>query len=320
VVARPGARIDVSEAERLLAGPASAIPPLTLAAGSDDFLRDRVVAAFRAGAAAERSDLSRLEGDDLSAGELAATLASISLFGDARRIWIREGSKIDRATEEILLGWVAGSGEGVRVLLTTARDVSELKLLQTLSGNATVVACTAGPAESRRWVAQLAKEALLRLPAGAAEAIAAHAPNLLVLSREIEKLRLHAGADGSVPAAALDVLAGARSAASAERWATAVLAGDTARARAEAATLDAEGVGGTGCLWAIAERALAALDPQPYGSYRRSGQAGPALGSADARRALHVVYTADRALKRGEIRDSELRDYVEHAISDADHV
>src|SRR6267378_1710758 len=89
MVGRPGAHLGVPEAERLLAGPAAAIPPLTLAAGSDDFLRDRVVAAFRSGAAAERSDLRRLEGDDLSPGELAAALASISLFGDALRIWIR---------------------------------------------------------------------------------------------------------------------------------------------------------------------------------------------------------------------------------------
>jgi len=318
-VTRPGSRLGVPEAERLLAGPASAIPPLTLAAGSDDFLRDRVVDAFRAGAAAERSDFSRLEGDTLSVGELAAALASISLFGDARRIWIREGSKIDRATEETLLGWIGGSGEGVRVLLTTAREIPELKLLQTLAGKAAVVDCAAGPAEIRRWVGELAREASLRLPAGAAEAIAAHAPNLLALRQEMEKLRLHAGPDGSVPASALDTLAGARSAASAERWATAVLAGDSARARAESATLDAEGVGGTSCLWAIAERALAVLDQQTYGSYRRPGPTGPALRPAEARRALDVVYRADRALKRGEIRDSELRDYVAHGISDADH-
>ncbi|HKW50566.1 MAG TPA: hypothetical protein VJQ53_02420, partial [Candidatus Eisenbacteria bacterium] len=72
MVTRRGARLDVSQAERLLVGPAAGLPPLVLAAGSDDFLRDRVVAAFRAGAAAEGADLSRLEGDDLSAEELAA--------------------------------------------------------------------------------------------------------------------------------------------------------------------------------------------------------------------------------------------------------
>lgn len=314
MVTRAGARLGVSEAERLLVGPASKIPLLTVAAGSDDFLRDRVVAAFRAGATAERADFSRLEGDDLSAAELAAALTSISLFGDGRRIWIREGSKIDRDTEETLLAWTGGDGEGVRVLLTTARDVAELKLLQTLAGKAAVVACEAGPAERRRWADDLAREASLRLPAGALEAIAAHAPNLLALSREIEKLRLHASGDGSVPAAALGVLAGARGGASAERWATAVLAGDPARARAEAASLDAEGIGGTSCLWAVAERALAVLDPNT--SYRRPA-AGPSLRPTDARRALHVVYQADRALKRGEIRDSELRDYVEHGYAEA---
>ena len=40
----------------------------------------------------------------------------------------------------------------------------------------------------------------------------------------------------------------------------------------------------------------------------------------EARKALDVVYRADRALKRGVIRDSEIRDYVEHGLSDADHV
>jgi hypothetical protein len=35
----------------------------------------------------------------------------------------------------------------------------------------------------------------------------------------------------------------------------------------------------------------------------------------DARRALEVVYRADRALKRGELRDAELRDFVEREIA-----
>jgi hypothetical protein len=136
----------------------------------------------------------------------------------------------------------------------------------------------------------------------------------MTLSREVEKLRLLAGPDGTVPAAALNVLAGARGAASAERWAIAVLAGDAGSARAESATLDLEGSAGTTSLWAIAERALAVLDPQPYGSYRRSGSAGPSLGPDAARRVLHAVYRADRALKRGEVRDSELRTFVEQEL------
>ncbi|HET9940160.1 MAG TPA: hypothetical protein VFR25_03575, partial [Candidatus Eisenbacteria bacterium] len=76
--------------------------------------------------------------------------------------------------------------------------------------------------------------------------------------------------------------------------------------------LEAEGEGGTTALWAVAERALYALDPSPYG-YRRSS--GPPMRPADARRALEVVYRADRALKQGELRDAELRDFVEREIA-----
>lgn len=318
MVTRPGGRVTLQDAERLLAGPAAAIPPLTIAAGGDDFLRERAIAAFRAGAAAEQSEFRRLEGDDLSAAELAEALGSISLFGDLRRIWIREGSKLERAAEEVLLAWAGGRGEGVRVLLSTAREIAELKSLQTLAEKGTVVPCTARPEEARRWALELLSQAGLRLPGGAAEAIATRSPNLLALSREIEKLSLHAGPDGTVPASALDTISGGRGAASAARWAAAVLERDAPRARAEAAALDFEGVTGSACLWAIAERAFAALEPQSYGYQRGRAPGGPALRPAEARAALHAVYRADLALKRGEVPDRELRDYVAREFERAD--
>src|SRR5262245_29698205 len=133
MVTRRGTTLSPLEAERVLSGPAGALPPLIVAAGPEDFLRDRVVSAFRSGAAAEGSEFQRLEGDDLSAEELAQALASVSLFGDERRIWIREGAKLDRGAEEALLAWTEGSGEGVRVLVTSARDVADLKGLQALA-------------------------------------------------------------------------------------------------------------------------------------------------------------------------------------------
>lgn len=164
MVTRAPARLSVADAERLLAGPATGLPRLILAAGDESFLRDRVVRAFGAGAAAERSDLLRLEGDDLGGAELAEALVSISLFGDLRRIWIREGAKLERAAEEVLLAWAGGDGEGVRVLLTTAREISELKGLETLASRGTVVPCTAAGGDVRRWAERLVEEASLRLP------------------------------------------------------------------------------------------------------------------------------------------------------------
>lgn len=320
MVARPPARVTLTEAERLLAGPSAAMAPLTVAAGGETFLRDRVLAAFRAGAAAERAELVRMEGDELSAGELAEALGSISLFGDLRRIWIREGSKLERGAEEALLAWAGGAGEGVRVLLTTAREVTELKGLASLASKGTLIPCTAGPGEARRWADRLLREADLRLPEGAADAIAGHAPNLLALGQEIEKLRLLRQPDGTIPASAVDALAGARGSASAARWASAVLTRDAATVRAEAAALDFEGVGGSACLWAIAERVLAALEPQVYGYQRGRSASAPSLRPAEARRALHAVYRADLALKRGEVRDADLRDFVEREIERTSHV
>ena len=312
MVTRAPSTLAPLDAERLLAGSAASIPPLVLAAGPEEFLRDRLVHAFRAGAAAESSEFQRLEGDDLDAATLVEALTSVSLFADTRRVWIREAAKLEKGAEETLLTWAAGRGEGVRVLVTTARDATDLKVLQSLASRATVVALAPSPAEMKRWAERLVTEAGLKLPSGALESIASRSNGLLALSQELLKLRLHAGADGRLPAAALDSLAGSRGGASVERWAAAVIAGDVARTRVEAAALEAEGEGGTAALWAVAERALYALDPSPYGYRPRSG---PPMRPADARRALEVVYRADRALKQGELRDAELRDFVEREIA-----
>jgi DNA polymerase III delta subunit len=157
------------------------------------------------------------------------------------------------------------------------------------------------------------QEAGIRLPPGAAEALAGHARDLLEARQEVEKLRAHADAAGKVPPRALEALRGARAGASLDRWADAVLAGDAQDARREAAALDAEGVGGTSALWAVAERALAALEPQSFG-YRRGPAPRVRLTPAAARAVLHAVYAADRALKRGEVQDSQLRDWMERRI------
>ncbi|HEV8128365.1 MAG TPA: hypothetical protein VGQ14_01780, partial [Candidatus Eisenbacteria bacterium] len=87
-------------------------------------------------------------------------------------------------------------------------------------------------------------------------------------------------------------------------------------ARREAAALDAEGVGGTNALWAVAERALAALEPQSFG-YRRGPAPRTRLTPSQARAALDAVYAADRALKRGELKDAQLRDWMERKILEA---
>ncbi|HZI89046.1 MAG TPA: hypothetical protein VFD83_01180, partial [Candidatus Polarisedimenticolia bacterium] len=100
------------EAEALLRGPAAKLPPVVLAAGPDEFLRERLMQAFRAGAEAEGSEFQRLEGDALDAETLASALATLSLFGGARRIWIRECSKMGAATEETLMAWAGAPGEG----------------------------------------------------------------------------------------------------------------------------------------------------------------------------------------------------------------
>ncbi|HLF05771.1 MAG TPA: hypothetical protein VI893_01115, partial [Thermoplasmata archaeon] len=67
-----------SDAEALLRGPASGLPPVILAAGSDDFLRERLVHACRIGAVSEGSEFQRLEGDALDAETLAGDLATLS--------------------------------------------------------------------------------------------------------------------------------------------------------------------------------------------------------------------------------------------------
>jgi DNA polymerase III delta subunit len=308
-----GASLPFDEAERVLAGPLDSIPPLTLASGPDEYLRSRLVAAFRAGGEGEGAEVERLEADELTAETLAGALASLSLFSTSRRLWIREGSKLDRASEETLIAWARGTAEGTRVLVTTARETAELKTLQALAAVGASTTCSLRPGDAERWVDRMLAEAGLALPSGAGAALAAHARDLLEARQEIEKLRVHAEASGKVPPGALAALRGARAGGSLDRWADAVLARDAAAARREAAALDAEGVGGTSALWAVAERALAALEPQSFG-YRRGGAPRTPLGPAAARAALHAVYTADRALKRGDARDAELRDLIERKL------
>lgn len=306
-------RLALAEAEAVLRGPSDGLPPLTLAAGADEYLRGRAVAAFRAGAETEGADFQRVEGDELEAETLAEALASISLFATSRRLWIREAAKLDKACEEALFVWADGTADGVRVLATTARDAEDLKTLQAIGARGLTIPCEARPSDVARWAERLVGESRLKLPAGAAAAIAGNAGNLLALSQELDKLRALADSDGTVPAAALSSLRMARGGGSLDRWADAVLSGDGGGARREAAALDAEGVAGTSALWAVAERALAALEPQAF-AYRRGTPSTVRLTIAAARGALDAVYAADRGLKRGEIRDTEIRDVIEFRL------
>ena len=309
-------RMTAAEAETKLRGSASGLPPAILAAGGDDFLRERLVRACRAGAGSEGSEFQRLEGDALDAETLASDLATLSLFGGARRVWIREGSKMDRAVEETLLGWMATPGEGVFVLVTTARDPGDLKFLEALSSKATTVTCALRPGEGLAWTQRLAAEEGLKLPGSTVEALWTAMGDLLSVRQEIEKLAAHADAEGRVPIAALDSLRGARIGASLDRWAAIVLTGTAAASRAETQALAREGVGGTSALWAIAQRALASLEPQGFG-YRGAAPQGPPLQPHTARAVLDAVYRADRALKRGDIRDYELADRLVQTVRQA---
>lgn len=290
-------------------------PPFILAAGPSDYRRDEWVSAFREGAAAAQAEFQRLEGDELDPEGLAGALESLSLFASSRRLWIREGGKIDKACEERLLTWADAPAPGLQILLTTAREPSELKFLASLAAKAAFVPCEERPGDAGREAERLAREAGLRLPPGLAEAIGARAPSLLALRQEVEKLRLHADAEGRLPASSVEVMAGGRAAASVDRWAAAAIRRDGAAARAEAAALAAEGSSAGNALWAVASIALAALEPPAYGRYRdRSAAQGGSLRPAAARAALDAVYRADRAMKRGEIRDEEVLDVLERGL------
>jgi len=295
---------------------AAAAPPapFILAAGPSEYWRDEIVRAFRAGAAAEAADFLRLEGDDLDAESLANALESLSLFASSRRIWIREGAKIEKACEERLLAWAGAPVGGLTILLTTSREPAELKFLASLAAKVEVVACEERPGDARREVERLAGEAGLRLPPGLAEALGSRAHSLLSLREEIQKLRLHADGEGRIPASSLDALAGGRAAASADRWAAAALRRDGAVARAEAAALAAEGSSAGKALWAVASLAIGALEPQGYGYRPRASASATSMSPAAARAALDAVYRADRGMKRGEIRDEEVLDVLEMGL------
>ena len=303
------------EAEPMLRGPASGIPAIVLGAGPEEFLRERLMWAFREGAEAEGAEFQRLEGDALTAETLASAFATLSLFGAARRIWIREGSKMGNATEEALLAWAGAPGEGVTVLLTTARDIDELKFLGALAAVATTVTCRLRGGEGLEWAELIAREEGVKLPGATVETIFRAPPDLLSFRQEMRKLAAHADAGGRLPARALDALRDARAGASVDRWAQAVLGGSASQARAETEALAREGVGGTSALWALAECALAALEPQSF-YYRRARPAVP-LARIKARAVLDQVYQADRALKRGEIRDTELASALVQTVRQA---
>lgn len=310
-----GGRLAVADAERQLRGPSSDLPALVLAAGGEAWLHDRLVAAFRSGAEAEGAEFRRLEGDELDAAELEGALQSLTLFGAGVRLWIRECSKLGKAAADSLLGWTRGGAEGARVLATTLREPGELKLLESLAERAPVVSCAVRPEERGKWAERMAREAGLTLPAGIAAALADSAPDLLALSQELAKLATLADASGKVPAGASRVLRGAQAETSLDAWVDAVLAADTRRACAEAAALAGTGTGGTAALWAVAERALGALEPGGFGWPRR--QPSRPIPAPAARRILNAVYRADRALKRGELREEDLMDALAPAVAGA---
>ncbi|MGE5179346.1 MAG: DNA polymerase III subunit delta, partial [Bacteroidota bacterium] len=208
--AKRGSTLAYDEAERLLRGGSDDLPPLVVAAGPDEFLRERLVHAFRSGGEAEGSEFQRLEGDDLDPETLAGALASISLFATTRRIWIREAAKLDKTCEEALVAWSRGAAEGARILVTTARDVAELRGLQAIAASGVSVVCALRPGDAPRWVERMIGEAGLTLPPGAAEALAGHARDLLEARQEVEKLRANAEPSGKVPPRALAALRGAR--------------------------------------------------------------------------------------------------------------
>ncbi len=310
--ARPSAAAKPESLEKLLGEPGTT-PPLSLAAGPSQYWRDRLVAAFRQGADAEEAEFLRIEGDDMDAESLAGALHALSLFATSRRIWIREAGKIQKACEELLLSWADTPAPGLTILVTTSREPAELKFLAALAARAATAACVERPADVRREAARLFAEAGLRLPADAQEALAARAGSLLALRVECEKLALLADGRGALPASAFDAVAAGRTVASVERWAAAAMRGDAAATRAEAAALDAEGASAGTALWAVASIALASLEPQSF-AYRR-GPAGPSLSPARARAVLDAVYRADRGMKRGEIRDAQIRDVLERTLS-----
>lgn len=313
VVSR-GGTLTFPEAERLLRGAAAGLPALILAAGEEAWLGDRLVAAFRAGGVAEGAEVRRLEGDEVSAEELEGAFEALPLFGGGVRLWIREGSKLSKAALERLLAWAAGPGEGVRVLVTTVREAGELKSLESLAARGAMVVCSIRPADRAGWVKRMAEEAGLALPAGLLAAIAASTPGLLAAAQEIEKLAALADASGRVPASATEALRGAATEGSLARWVEALLAGDRGTARGEAAALSAAGVGGTSALWALAERALGSLEPGGFGWPRRA--TGRPISPATARRMLDAVYRADRALKRGELKDEDLMESLAMAAEE----
>ena len=308
-----GAVVTPREAEKMLRGPSAGLPPIVLAAGSDDFLREKLVRACRAGAESEGAEFQRLEGDALQAETLAGALGTLSLFGGTRRIWIREASKMGGGVEETLLAWMEDPGEGVFLLLTTSREVDELKFLGALAARVTTVPCAVRGREGLTWAEIIAEEEGLKLPGRTVEAMFRATPDLLSFRQEIRKLAAHADTEGRVPAQALESLREARAGASVERWAQAVLGGSAAQARAETEALAREGVAGTSALWALAECALGALEPQSF-FYRRAARPAAPLQPGKARAVLDQVYRADRALKRGEIRDAELADALVQSV------
>jgi DNA polymerase III delta subunit len=307
--------LSAADAERLLRGPAAKLPPLLLATGEEAWLRDRLVAAFRAGGIGEGAEVRRIEGDEASAEELEEAFEGLPLFGAGVRIWIREGSKLSKAAHARLLEWAGRPGENVRVLVTTAREVGELKSLESLAAHGATVSCSVRPGDRAGWVKRMAEEAGIALPAGLPEAIAASAPGLLAASQEIGKLAALADGSGRVPPAAAGALRGAATEGSLGRWVEALLSGDATAVRREAAGLRAAGVSGTSALWAVAERALGSLEPGGFAWGRRA--AGSPLAPGAARSILDAVYRADRALKRGELKDEDLMETLAMAAEEA---
>ena len=207
---------------------------------------------------------------------------------------------------------------------TTAREIADLKRPLGPGRRAgTVVPCAGGAGEIRRWAERLLRGGGSAPPGRCARGSCRRAGAESARVEPVRSRRSRSVA-GSRTAASRPRRStrwrDARGAASTARWAAAVLARDapaSARRRPR---------------WtprASADRLVSG--PSRSARIRRAGATGrsrtgaggprraPDDRAGEARRALHAVYQADLALKRGAGQDPELRDFVEREIESGRH-
>ncbi|GAB4268651.1 MAG: DNA polymerase III subunit delta [Deferrisomatales bacterium] len=187
--------------------------PVVYLYGDETFLIDRALGELEAetlGGGDPRLNREVFEAPEASAAQVVAAARTAAFLGARRLVVVKNADRWSAEAWKPLLPYLESPNPGTCLVFVAQGLDRRSKAGKLLAKTARVVECRR-PREQELagWARRLAREAGLELePAVLAALVGRIEPDLQLLSREIEKLRAFAGADGTVRQADLEQLVG----------------------------------------------------------------------------------------------------------------